>query len=214
MIALWIDIPAPSHALLQALHAFPKAELDDPYHERTRFAGPPRRFLPGGLAWETPQEAASATAVPAAEQKLLRVAVVGVPNAGKSSMVNALAGSKVRQEQSPGWMQMQLCGDSAPPCRLISGLVPVLPCTSLMQDVSHALLCIQGRGMGGITGTDWDRTPHCPACRMSHMCLSTPCQVAAVSSKTNTTTMSALGAFTEGAAQVALFDTPGVVASG
>ena len=41
-----------------------------------------------------------------------------------------------------------------------------------------------------------------------------PCtQVSAVSAKTNTTAMSVLGAFTEGERQVALFDTPGVVAS-
>jgi len=36
-------------------------------------------------------------------------------------------------------------------------------------------------------------------------------QVSAVSPRTNTTQDSHLGAFTEGAAQVALYDTPGVV---
>jgi GTPase Era involved in 16S rRNA processing len=38
-------------------------------------------------------------------------------------------------------------------------------------------------------------------------------QVSAVSSKTNTTAAARLGAFTEGAVQVALFDTPGVVST-
>ena len=38
-------------------------------------------------------------------------------------------------------------------------------------------------------------------------------QVTAVSSKTNTTAVARLGAFTEGAAQVALYDTPGVVST-
>ena len=38
-------------------------------------------------------------------------------------------------------------------------------------------------------------------------------QVTAVSSKTNTTAAARLGAFTEGAAQVALYDTPGVVST-
>lgn len=38
--------------------------------------------------------------MPVEQQKLLQVAVVGVPNAGKSSMVNALVGSKVRALQN------------------------------------------------------------------------------------------------------------------
>ncbi len=38
-------------------------------------------------------------------------------------------------------------------------------------------------------------------------------QVSAVSSKTNTTAVPMLGAFTEGVAQVVLHDTPGVVDS-
>lgn len=38
-------------------------------------------------------------------------------------------------------------------------------------------------------------------------------QVSAVSSRTNTTEASRLGAFTEGPCQVALYDTPGVVST-
>ena len=84
--------------LLQALRDFPQEEIDDPYHSSNSFIGPPKRFHPGGLAWEQmQQQAASSQTVPASEQKLLQVAVIGVPNAGKSSMVNALVGSKVRQ---------------------------------------------------------------------------------------------------------------------
>ena len=41
--------------------------------------------------------------------------------------------------------------------------------------------------------------------------LSGSLQVTAVSSKTNTTGVARLGAFTEGTCQVALYDTPGVV---
>lgn len=72
------------------------------------------------------------TSQPAEQQLLVEVGVLGVPNAGKSTLTNALAGSKV----------------------------------------------------------------------------------SAVSDKTNTTTRSRLGAFTAGATQVVMFDTPGIVAPG
>lgn len=81
------------HAL-QAINGFPQAEIEDPTHEKTPFTGPAKRFFADGAAWDA--EPVPGPAVPLSEQKLLQVAVVGVPNAGKSSMVNALTGSKVR----------------------------------------------------------------------------------------------------------------------
>lgn len=56
-------------------------------------------------------------AVPESEQKLLQVGVVGVPNAGKSTLTNALVGTKVRH---PG-PALQAC-----PARGVAGMLLAL----------------------------------------------------------------------------------------
>lgn len=54
------------------------------------------------------------------------------------------------------------------------------------------------------------RNPQCSCCACSSKEMHV-LQVSAVSHKTNTTVSCRLGAFTEGTAQVILYDTPGVV---
>ncbi|KAK9792758.1 hypothetical protein WJX73_009051 [Symbiochloris irregularis] len=80
---------------LQALPNFPKQEIVDPYHEQVQFEGPRKQFLLDGMGWAHSLQQNTENEVPVEDQKLLQVAVVGVPNAGKSSLVNALVGSKV-----------------------------------------------------------------------------------------------------------------------
>lgn len=46
--------------------------------------------------WEPASEGnAEAAAVPKEEQRLLQASIVGVPNSGKSTLINALVGTKV-----------------------------------------------------------------------------------------------------------------------
>ena len=85
----------------QALRDFPQSEIDDPTHEHTPFTGPAKRFAEGGLAWDRGERSEAAPSIPLDQQRLLQVAVIGVPNAGKSSMVNALVGSKVCTANRP-----------------------------------------------------------------------------------------------------------------
>lgn len=85
-------------ALWQALPHFPSAEIEDPFHEQVPFTGLRKQFLPNGLAWGHSLQQDPAMQTPVEDQKLLQVAVVGVPNAGKSSLVNALVGSKVSED--------------------------------------------------------------------------------------------------------------------
>ena len=73
----------------------------------------------------------------------------------------------------------------------------MLPCSALQVK--------QGTGKGCTP----HKMPMCAAVLLLLLLL----QVSAVSAKTNTTAYSRLGAFTQGAAQVVLYDTPGVVGS-
>lgn len=134
--------------------------------------------------------------VPVDQQRLLQAGVLGVPNAGKSTLVNGLVGRKVRQRLRTG-------------SRTYLVALGTAQLGSWSGCISPSLLRHRCAASQNLLWT--------PACRATDRLsfgpalAPAPAQVSAVSPKTNTTEQSRLGAFTVDAAQVVLYDTPGVV---